>query len=285
MTVYTIHDQPVHVWEEGRPGRTVAVLIHGWSSSHYALSPLIPLLSRSYHCLSVDLPGYGESPPGRERSTMIGYADLLADLLRQVTDKPAVLVGHSMGGMISLLLTLRHPELVERMVLLCPTISGRLSLFVNLFVLPIVVLERFPVGTWIVSLFESQMVGITDQLMRPASFAERTGITEENYKHLRADARRPGQGRVRAECFWAMRFGDLRGKLSEIKAPSLVLWGMEDNTVPLRDASTVSDEWPDADLRVIPKAGHWPQFETPAITERYVRAFLGTPLKLLKVEF
>ena len=38
-------------------------------------------------------------------------------------------------------------------------------------------------------------------------------------------------------------------------------------------------------LRVIPNAGHWPQFETPELTRRYVRAFLSTPLKLLKVEF
>jgi len=65
----------------------------------------------------------------------------------------------------------------------------------------------------------------------------------------------------------------------------LVLWGMEDNTVPLRDASIVAKELPDADLRIIPNAGHWPQFETPEIIERYVRAFLSTPLKLLTIEF
>src|SRR5688572_4824604 len=195
MAVYTVNDQQIHVWEQGRPGRTVALLIHGWSSSHYALSPLLPLLSRSYHCLSVELPGYGESPAGQERATMVGYADLIAGLLKQVTDKPALLVDHSMGGRISLHPTLHHHEHAERLVLLCPTISGRLSLFINLFVLPIVLMERFPIGTWIVSLFESQMVGLTDQLMRPASFAEQTGITEESYKQLRADARHPGQGR------------------------------------------------------------------------------------------
>ncbi|MBM2849598.1 MAG: alpha/beta hydrolase fold, partial [Anaerolineales bacterium] len=39
------------------------------------------------------------------------------------------------------------------------------------------------------------------------------------------------------------------------------------------------------DLRVIPSAGHWPQFETPKIAERYVRAFLSTPIKLLNVQF
>ena len=284
-TVYTVNGQPIHVHEEAPHRKTVALLIHGWSSSWYALSPLLPQLRERYRCLAVDLPGYGESPPSPQRATIAGYADLLASLIRQVTDQPGVLVGHSMGGMISLTLALRHPDLVERMVLLCPTISGHLSMFIDLFISPITLLERFRLGNRLVAALEPQMLSVTDRLMRPASFAERSGITEEQYHRLRADARRPGQGRVRAECYWAMREGDLRGKLGQIKAPSLVLWGMEDNTVPLRDASVVADEWPDADLRVIPKAGHWPQFETPAITQRYVRAFLSTPIKLLKVQF
>jgi pimeloyl-ACP methyl ester carboxylesterase len=284
-TVYTVGEQRIHVREESPHRKTVALLIHGWSSSWYALSPLVPQLRERYRCLAVDLPGYGESPPSSQRATMAGYADLLAGLSRQVTDQPVVLVGHSMGGMISLTMALRHPEVVERMVLLCPTISGRLSTFINVFISPITLLERSRLGNRLVAALEPQMLSVTDRLMRPASFAERSGITEEVYHHLRADARRPGQGRVRAECYWAMRDGDLRGKLGSIKAPSLVLWGMEDNTVPLRDASVVADEWPDADLRIIPKAGHWPQFETPDLTRRYVRAFLSTPIKLLKVQF
>ncbi len=285
MTIYTVNDHPVHVKEEGRGDGQVALLIHGWSSSWYALSPLLPQLGERYRCLAVDLPGYGDSPPGREPATIAGYADLMAALIRQVTDRPVVLVGHSMGGMISLTLTLRHPELVERLVLLCPTISGHLSMFMNMFVAPLILAERLPLASGIAILFEPQFLRLTDRLMRPSSFAERSGVTEQDYKRLRADVRRRGQGRTRAECFWAMRNGDLRGKLGQITVPALVIWGMEDNTVPLRDASVVADEMPDADLRIIPKASHWPQFETPDITQRYVRAFLNTPVKLLNLEF
>jgi CRP-like cAMP-binding protein len=129
-----------------------------------------------------------------------------------------------------------------------------------------------------VSAFERAMVGISDRLMRPASFAERSGITREEHLRLQADVRRPGQGRVRAECFFAMRENDLSGRLGEVQAPALVLWGAEDNTVPLRDAGVVADEWPDADLRIIPKAGHWPHFETPDTVRRQVASYLGLPL-------
>jgi pimeloyl-ACP methyl ester carboxylesterase/CheY-like chemotaxis protein len=284
--IYLVDGAEIHVQEEGEQNREVAILVHGWSSSWYALSPVLPLLNRRYRCLAVDLPGYGDSPRLPERVTIQRYADLLAGLIRQVSDqgKPVVLVGHSMGGMISLTLALSYPDLVERLVLLCPTISGQLSLFINLFISPVTFLERFSIASRLVAALEPQLLSVTDRLMRPASFAERSGIQQKDYEQLRADARRPGQGLVRAQCFWAMRDGDLRARLKDLKAPALVIWGLEDNTVPLRDASVIEDELPTAELRIFPKAGHWPQFETPDFTARAIRAFMSTPLKLLKFQ-
>ncbi len=179
----------------------------------------MPIISQRFHTIAIDLPGYGQSPLLKERATITAYADLLAELIDRVTEEPVVLIGHSMGGMIGIALALRYPVLVERRVLICPTISGRLSGFINAFISPITILERFGLGTLIVSAVESIFVGVTDRLMRPASFAERTDITEQDYKRLLADARRPGQGRTRTECFLAMREHDLRGRLNEIETP------------------------------------------------------------------
>jgi pimeloyl-ACP methyl ester carboxylesterase len=284
MATYTVSGQRLYIREEGQASGQIALLIHGWSSSWFAMSPLLPLLRKRFSCVVPDLPGYGNSPPLPRRATIGGYADLLAALIRDVTDGPVVLVGHSMGGMISLTLALRHPVLVERMVLLNPTISGHLSSLINLAVSPVTLLERFSVANRIIAGVEPHLLTVTDRLMRPVSFAERSEITEQDYKRLRADARRPGQGRVRAECFWAMREGDLRGRLHQIETPSMVLWGAEDNTVPLRDAGVVADEWPAADLRIIPKAGHWPQFETPLLTKRYIADYLGVPLATTRLD-
>lgn len=283
MPIYNINGQDIHVIEEGTPGRQVALLIHGWSSSWYAMSPLIGLLSQRFHCLAVDLPGYGQSPRLPERTTIPQYADLLAELLARFSDGPAVLVGHSMGGMTSVTMALRHPVLVERMVLLGPTITGKLSHYINAVVSPITLLERFGLGSLIVSFVERGIVGLSDRIMRPASFAERTGITADDYRRLREDARRPGQGKVRAECYFAMRDNNLSGQLAKVEPPALVIWGAEDNTVPLRDAGVIADEWPAADLRILPKAGHWPQFEAPQATRRLVAAYLGLPLSSDKI--
>jgi pimeloyl-ACP methyl ester carboxylesterase/CRP-like cAMP-binding protein len=278
MPEYIVNGQEIHTVEEGSPNRQKAILLHGWSSSSYALSPLAALLSQRFHCISVDLPGYGSTPPFEERTTIAKYAELLADFIEQVSDGPVVLIGHSMGGMIGITLALAYPVLIERMVLVCPTITGRLSTQINLMISPITMMERFGLTAALVNTVERLIVGLTDRLMRPVSFADRTGITEADYRRLRADARRPGQGRARAECFFAMRENDLSGKLSGVVTPTLIIWGAEDNTVPLRDAGVVDDEWPDADLRLLPKAGHWPQFESPDATRRLVASYLGLPL-------
>jgi pimeloyl-ACP methyl ester carboxylesterase/CRP-like cAMP-binding protein len=278
LTVYNIQGQEVHVVEEGSPNRQKAILIHGWSSSSYAMSPLSGLLSQRFHCISVDLPGYGQSPRFEGKTTIARYAELIQNLIEQISDGPVVLIGHSMGGMISVTVAMNAPVLVERMVLIGPTLTGKLSTMINTLISPINIIERFGLGSLLVSVVERLYVGITDRLMRPVSFADRTGITEVDYSRLREDARHPGQGRVRAECFFAMRDHDLSGKLSGIETPALVIWGAEDNTVPLRDAGVLEDEWPETDLRILPKAGHWPHFESPDVTRRLVASYLGLPL-------
>lgn len=277
MEIFSIDGAKIHAIDTGPRNAQLAILIHGWSSSSFAMSPLIPLLSRRFRCIAVDLPGYGESPPLRERATIGSYAQIIGRLITGLSEHPAVLVGHSMGGMISATLALQIPQLVDRMVLLCPTISGRLSFWINTFVSPITMVERFPLFSRLLALLEPSMLYVTDSLMKPASFAERSAISEANYLRLRADARRPGQGRVRAECFVAMRNQDLSGRLRELETPALVIWGAEDNTVPLRDAGVIADEWRSADLRIVPKAGHWPHFETPDVTLRYIASYLGLP--------
>lgn len=278
MPVYTINGQEIHTVEEGSPKRQKAILIHGWSSSSYAMSPLASVLSQRFHCISVDLPGYGESPRFEDETTIPKYAELIAGLIEEISDGPVVLVGHSMGGMISINVALAYSVLVERMVLISPTITGVLSRMINLIISPINMIERFGIGQLIVSAVEGAIVGLSDRLMRPVSFSHRTDISQEDYRRLRLDARRPGQGRVRYECFMAMRENDLTDKIGKIDIPSMVIWGAEDNTVPLKDAGIVDDEWPDADLRILPKAGHWPHFESPVATRRLVASYLGLPL-------
>ncbi len=275
MSTLRVQNQQINFYEEGRRDRQLVLLIHGWSSSAYAMSPLMKLLSQRYWCVAVDLPGYGNSPRLKSQVSIDKYADLLAEFVETLYDGSVILVGHSMGGMISITLSERHPALVNKLILISPTVTGKLSVYVNTIVSPITKLEQFSSTRLLSRFIERISSSITDRIMRPASFAQRTGITMEDYNRLKEDARRPDQGVVRAECFAAMQNNNLSGRLKDILTPALVIWGAEDNTVPLRDAGVIADEWPKADLRIMPKAGHWPQFERQEDTRRLIANFLG----------
>ncbi|HEU5089775.1 MAG TPA: alpha/beta fold hydrolase [Roseiflexaceae bacterium] len=278
MTSYTIGQQEIFVQESGPSDAPLAVLIHGWSSSSFTWAPVLPILNRRYRCVAVDLPGFGQSPQPIKTPTIAWYADLIAGLIELLSpERSALVLGHSMGGQISATLAIRHPVLVEQLVLLNPALSGRLSTRVRLLLRPHVMAEKSRFMEWLLYTLAKTPLDYTDHLLKPSNFAERARLSDDDYRHIRADARRRGQGRTRAACYAAMTEGDLRGKLGQIDVPALVLWGAEDNVVPLRDAGLVAEEWPKADLRLIPNAGHWPQFEQTDVTVRHISHFLGLP--------
>jgi pimeloyl-ACP methyl ester carboxylesterase/CRP-like cAMP-binding protein len=274
---YNINGQDIHVEEVGPEHGPIAILIHGWSSSWFTWKPILPSLSKRYRCIAIDLPGFGKSPAPAERPSIAGYADLVAKLIEEFSDRAVLVLGHSMGGQIAATLALRFPVLVEKLVLLNPALSGRLSTRVNLTMRPHVMAERFRFAEWLLYQAAKTRLDYTDHLLKPTNFAERAQVSAQDYARIREDARRRGQGRMRAACFIAMQEGDLRGRLGSIEPASLVLWGAEDNIVPLRDAGAVAAEWPNADLRIIPNAGHWPQFEQTDTTLRHIAHFLGLP--------
>jgi pimeloyl-ACP methyl ester carboxylesterase len=198
MPTCTIDGQLINYEEKGPANGPIAILVHGWSSSSFTWAPVLASLSKRYRCIAIDLPGYGRSPAPRTPPTIAGYADLVAGLIESFTDQPVLLLGHSMGGQISATLALRHPLLVERMVLLNPALSGRLSTRVNLLLAPHILVERFPFMEWLLYILAQTPLDYTDKLLKPTSFAERARVSEADYQRIRADARRRGQGRVRA---------------------------------------------------------------------------------------
>jgi pimeloyl-ACP methyl ester carboxylesterase/CRP-like cAMP-binding protein len=280
MATYNIHGQVLYVQEAGPANGPIAILIHGWSSSSFTWAPILPELSKRYRCIAIDLPGFGRSPAPAEKPTIAGYAELIAQMIIKLNgdqDRAVLVMGHSMGGQIATTLALRYPVLVDKLVLLNPALSGRLSTRVNLLMRPHVMAERFGFLEWLLYVAAKTPLDYTDFLLKPSNFAERAKVSEQAYATIRADARRRGQGQVRAACFVAMQKGDLRGQLGRVEPLTLVLWGAEDNIVPLRDAGAVAEEWPKADLRLIPNAGHWPQFEQTDATLRHIAHFLGLP--------
>jgi pimeloyl-ACP methyl ester carboxylesterase len=109
-----------HDWAYLESGQgPLIVLLHGFTGAKENWLPLMRQLSRTHRVIAPDLPGWGAS----ERHAGSNYGpgvqvERIAQFLRALKEKPALLVGHSMGGQFTGLLAARHPELVGPIVLM-----------------------------------------------------------------------------------------------------------------------------------------------------------------------
>ena len=93
------------------------VFLHGWARRALDFAECATeLAGRGVGSVALDLPGFGASPLPKVAGGARYYAELLAPVLRQISDEPLVLVGHSNGGSIALVLAVTHPELVSALV-------------------------------------------------------------------------------------------------------------------------------------------------------------------------
>src|SRR3954447_2975743 len=118
-------DGPVHYVDFGGnlEGPTF-VLVHGLGGSHLNWDLLAPLLTAHGRVLALDLPGFGGSEPGSRRASVHANVVVLRRFLREVATAPAVLVGNSMGGMISIFTAASAPRAVRAVALLDPALPG-----------------------------------------------------------------------------------------------------------------------------------------------------------------
>src|SRR4051794_33015630 len=107
------------VYEKKTPKPTL-VLIHGFLSSTFCYRRIIPLLENDFNIIAIDLPPFGKT----EKSTKFihsykNMAKVVIELIEGLQIKRAYLVGHSMGGQVSLIAAKERPDLFEKVVLLC----------------------------------------------------------------------------------------------------------------------------------------------------------------------
>jgi len=92
------------------------VLIHGGSASWQTFATIIPDFAARWHVYALDLRGHGRSSRVPGRYWLQDYADDLAAFLQHLTG-PAMLVGHSLGGMVAVMTAGQHPQLVRALVI------------------------------------------------------------------------------------------------------------------------------------------------------------------------
>jgi pimeloyl-ACP methyl ester carboxylesterase len=118
---------PLHTIDYGGDGPTM-ILLHGIASSSANWDYLLPLIRSSYHCISIDLLGFGDSPkPQWARYTMEEHCKAVEQAIKRLRIKPPfILVGHSLGSLLATRYARTHPGRVNRLVLLSPPVYSPL---------------------------------------------------------------------------------------------------------------------------------------------------------------
>lgn len=120
---YAHGDVTMAYTETRGPGERVFVLIHGLGMGRIVFAGVAALLGRHGRVLAVDLPGFGDSPEPGTAASLEETAGVIAQFIRDGAPGGAVLVGHSMGTQIVAEVALHHPELVDGLVLIAPTVN------------------------------------------------------------------------------------------------------------------------------------------------------------------
>lgn len=251
------------------------LFVHGLGSYLPAWKRNIDNLKSDYRCIAVDLPGYGKSSKGNYAGNMTFYADVLMEFADKIGIRNFTMVGHSMGGQISIVSALAYPNKVKRLVLAAP--AG---------------FETFTSGEkeWLRKAFSPRAVALTPAEAIRENFAA-------NFYNMPEEARFMIQDRLAMRstsefqhyCYIipknvaGMVDQPVFSKLPNLVQPTLILYGERDMLIPNRYlhggktqgvALKGAEQIANSRLIMVPEAGHFVQFEQPAWFNEAVRGFV-----------
>ena len=232
-------------------GDTTVCLVHGSGGTHGVWIRQMEGLADLARVIAIDLPGHGESK-GDGVGTIERAAAAVRDVLDRVGAASVVIGGHSMGGAIALAFALANPERTAGLMLI--------GTGARLRVLPKILetLERD----------YAEGVRFVIDLAVAANTAPETkdALARQTLRNPRP---------VMIGDFRACHAFDVMARLGEIRAPTLVVCGDEDQLTPVKYSRYLRDHIAGARLVVVPGAGHYVQLERPDETTAAIRQFLA----------
>ena len=279
---------PVHYLDFGGPAHgPVIVCVHGLGGSSVNWSAIAPLLTDRFRVIAPDLAGHGLTRSLGRGTKVSANQALLHRFIESVPGAPVILMGNSMGGMISLLEAAAAPEAVAGLVLLDPALP-----FVPTRPDPLVTAMFAAYATpglgWALMAARRRALSPESQVAATLSLCcvDRTRVPADVVAQHVAIARRRTQfADVNRDFLSAARSitataGVIRGLryregIRSITAPVLLLHGDRDRLVPVAVARAAARANPSWSLTVLPDIGHIPQLEAPHDTAKAVLGWLA----------
>ena len=255
----------LHVRDSGPKDAPVVVMLHGFGSSLHTWEPWAQALSADRRVIRFDLPGSGltgADPTGDysdERSVQV-----IAALMDTLGVQRASLVGHSMGGRMAWRFAAASPARVDKLVLVAP--DG--------FASPGFEYGKAPdVGLMVQAMRYVLPRPVLTMSLKPA-YADPAQMTDERATRYHELMLAPGVRGAMIQRMEQMVLQEPTPMLRSIRAPTLLVWGEQDQMIPIANAQDYLKVMPNARLVTLPRTGHLPQEEATAAALAAVSAFL-----------
>lgn len=233
------------------------VLIHGLATTRVIWRRVVPLLMHGRRVVTLDVPGFGDSPPAGDGFDLhIVAARVAAAVDAAGVPRPFDLVGHSMGAAVALTLAARDPGAVGRVVLVAPA---------GLRTMPVGVARAFGAGATAAIPVRRRLAGLADRpwgrriLMSPGT-AEPEKLPPAEVRAM-LDASR-GATRI-AQALATVASADLRPTVRDLPVALGAIWGAGDRIIPAGGIETLLALRPEVPIVRIERAGHIPMMERP----------------------
>jgi len=244
------------VYGRGKP----VILLHGWLGSWGLWQETMTFLGQYYRTYALDFWGFGESGRKLDTYQVQDFVALVGQFMDKLGIIQAPLVGHSMGGTVSLLVALRYPERVQRVTVVGSPIVGSSLAFA-------LKLAGYRLNAWalfnLFGVFRAAMRLAAPMICRDPRFPDMmdrdlTRTTLDSFLLSIASLRRT----------------DLRPDLNRIQVPAMGMYGDRDNIVNPNQWAVLKQGVPGARIERFKTAGHFIMLDEPRIFMEKLKSFL-----------
>ena len=260
----------VHYKDTGPKGAPALLLLHGFGSSLQAWDDWSLKLDQKYRVIRLDLPGFGltGASPGHDYSEEKDLA-ILTHFANKLGLEKFSVIGHSMGGKMAWTLAASQPERVQALVLMAPDGFPEAK---DIGTKP----YEVPAVTGLIKYFLPKY--LVRKSIEPA-FAEADALSDSRVNRYYDMLRAPGVRAAILERSNQTIYTDPVPRLKAIKAPTLLIWGEQDQMIPSTNAKSYASVLSNSTTVLVPKLCHLLQEEQPEKGLTAVMQFLDSHLK------
>ena len=255
-----VTDQGVVHYEVYGTGKPV-ILLHGWLGSWRLWQSTMEGLGRGHRLYAIDFWGFGESGKRRDSFTVGDFVSLVDQFMTNLGIASAPLVGHSMGGTVSLATALAHPDKVTKVAVVGSPING------NSLALPL----KLAANPAIASLLFWQMPLFTIALKTAAPWL----CNVPGFPSLLTNDMNQTTLRSFFNSIASLKDVDLTSQITGLPMPVMGVYGNRDNIVSPGQAKVLQQSMPHAKVEVISKAKHFVMLDSPDFFLQTLKNFLA----------